>query len=148
MNIPELRSGLCYRWYRILRLPRKNLRNGRGFSEIIHIQKDGLMDDIPHRDILHKNFLHDAPPPPDRFESQPDVRTDKGTIGDKDIPCAPRHLAPHHKSTVSPVHDVLPDDHIFSRPPSPAPILIAARFHADPVIPGVECAVLYQDIPA
>src|SRR6185312_435722 len=148
MNVPELRCSFGDGWDIHPRLPVIDVRNGRGLCKIIPIEKNGLVDDIAHGDILHIDLFHNAAPAPDGFEAEPDIGADERTVINENIPRAARHLAADDESAMRAVHDIVADDHILGRPPAFPTFFIPSRFDANAVVARVEGALLDENAPA
>src|SRR5690606_36178731 len=101
----------------------------------------GFGSDVIHINIADEDILDYTAASPAAFEPQPDVCTQKLTIGYQDVFNPTGHLATDNETTVTFKHRTIVDNDIFCRAVALPTIFVLTGFNTYPIVPYVKCTV-------
>ena len=148
-DITEDRRGLIDRCFRrIVRYDASSLHLRDRLTTVVHIERDGIGDDVHHRDVLNIDVLHDTATTTLRLKAQTYISAQKLAVGDHKVAHATTHLRAHDEATVTSKDRTAVDNDILTRSATFPSVGILTAFDADAIVAGIETGVDDEGVPA
>ena len=117
-------------------------------EHVVHGHSEAFLFDAGHENVFQIDVLHDPAASHGALKADSDVGIDKSAVLDEDIADAPGHLASDDESAVAHAYFAVMDQDILAGLPELSCFAVLAGLETDPVVSGLEIAVVDMDKPA